>query len=153
MSISIYCMCVCVYECLHCHHTWRPSVPSLIGDTEQNAEYDWWRAVCREEWLCKENSHPWMIYTVCFPVIISCCIITLYGFTRQKPGLIEVGKKRRKNRGRMDRAYIFWTQPELYYDICAENTLWNTYRVGIETHICLYFLTEIYPRQNCYFNY
>lgn len=34
-----------------------------------------------------------MIYTVCFPVIISCSIITLYGFTPQKPGVIEVAGK------------------------------------------------------------
>ena len=74
-----------------------PRVPSLISATEQNAEYDWWRAACCEEWLCTENSQPWMIYTVCFPVIISCSITALHGFTRQKAGVIEEEEKHRQN--------------------------------------------------------
>lgn len=37
-----------------------------------------------------------MIYTERFQVIISCSITTLYGFTRQKPGVIEVEEKQKK---------------------------------------------------------
>lgn len=113
----------------HCQHTWRRRrVPSLTSDTEQNAEHDWWRAVCREEWLCKENSQPWMIYTVCFPVIISCSIITLYGFTRQKPGVIEVagkaaGKKHRRK----------WT----------ERREWNAERISQTATAGLWYMCKI----------
>lgn len=72
--------------------------------TEGSAEDDWWRAVCCEEWLYEENSLPQMIYTVCFQVIISCSITTLYGFTHQKPGVMEVEKKTEK-KDRTDRAW------------------------------------------------
>ena len=83
-----------------------PCVPSLIGCTEKkNAGYDWWRAACGEEWLCKENSKPWMIYAVCSPVIISCSITTLYVFTHHEPGVMEVEGKKKKTQNTTDRAH------------------------------------------------
>lgn len=117
---------------------------------EQNAEYDWWSAVCREECLCKGNSQPWMIYTVCFPVIISCSIITLYGFTHWKPGVIGVAGKQSEIKDRIERDSV--VKSRIMQAVRA--VLWylcRKHRVRIWSH--LFMVPHQHFPSNFYYKY